>query len=118
MLVDPDGRFGLGGAIGGGSVSFITQVSANYAANGGDLEQAIKCVDIGDVAISAIFGGLGFGALGVVTGKISAKKFAAGAAIGGIVKKFLTPAPARVEEDNCKCPSLDIGAEIISKIAQ
>ena len=56
--VDPNGEFGLAGALIGGGSNFGLQFIANYIKYGSALT-ALKCVDIKDVVISAGIGALG-----------------------------------------------------------
>jgi hypothetical protein len=55
--IDPTGEFpGLIGAVGAGAFNLAVQVSRNYTNNGGNLAAAFQCVNLGEVAASAVVG--------------------------------------------------------------
>ncbi|MGE0721911.1 MAG: RHS repeat-associated core domain-containing protein [Novosphingobium sp.] len=57
-VVDPRGEFGLPGLVGGAALSIGSQVAVNMA-SGASLSQALRCIDLGDVVVSAVAGALG-----------------------------------------------------------
>jgi RHS repeat-associated protein len=58
---DPDGKFGLVGAAVGGLVNFGVQFGVNLYKSHGDVAASLKCVDFGDVLVSAALGLVGPG---------------------------------------------------------
>lgn len=108
-IIDPDGRFGLGGAFGQGSVNALGQLLfyMKYGGGGSGLSfiQAAQCINFTSVAISAATGFVGPGLLDFVRRRASmgawlsnlatsaSFKFTANITLGG---------PVRLGDD-CQC---------------
>jgi RHS repeat-associated protein len=119
-VVDPEGRFGVVGALGAGGMNLITQVGVNWYANGGNLTQAVRCVNWTNVAISSAFGFVGAGALDIVRGRATLGAYGASMATGAAFKTVANTAmggPVRIESGSCGCPTPRWG-NVLGTIAQ
>jgi RHS repeat-associated protein len=115
--VDPTGEFGIPGAAGAAAFNFGTQFLTNLYMTGGDWRRALKCVDFGDVAISAAFGFVGPSFLSnVLGGKVGPAGLTAAqnrqiyftmSLPAGFFFKKGSP-PLRFGDD-CECQGLSLG---------
>jgi RHS repeat-associated protein len=110
LFIDPTGMYGWIGALGGAASNLSLQFLTNLASNGGDAANALYCVDLADVAISAAVGAVApsffsnvlggkpgpFGHTRLQNFKLFIPAFAGGAA----AKKL---APEYPIGDPCKC---------------
>jgi RHS repeat-associated protein len=123
--IDPTGEFGIPGALAGGLLNFGTQLAMNWYASG-DLSTALKCIDYGDVAVSAAAGLLGPTLLSNVirgapgpwglTRAQSAVSYGSTFLPGSAAFKLAIP-PLRFGDD-CECANLGLKGALISAIAQ
>jgi RHS repeat-associated protein len=111
--VDPRGEFGILGAIIGGVSNLAIQTGLNYYRYG-NLKTALRCVDIGNVLLSAAFGAIGASPIGVIKTGGSSSQVSGVVGLTTFTKKVLTPVPIQVGSE-CECaggrqgsPFLDI----------
>lgn len=57
-LIDPKGEYGLTGALGAAAFNFSVQLFSQYLLTG-DFYQALQCINVVDIAISAVVGAIG-----------------------------------------------------------
>jgi RHS repeat-associated protein len=93
MRTDPTGEFGVLGFIISGGLNLGGQIAINYVANGGNLGQALRCVDISNVVFSGLAGAVGLGFGNFLKGTINLRQYAAGVGIGAYLKNFYPPIP-------------------------
>lgn len=114
---DPNGEFGLGGAAGAAAFNFGVQFFTNLYLSGGDWRRALKCVDYGDVLISAAVGFAGpsfisnvlggkAGPAGLTAGQNRYIYFTKSLPIGYFFKKA---SPPLRPGDDCECKDLTLG---------
>jgi RHS repeat-associated protein len=118
--VDPTGEFGVGGAIGGAAVNFSGQVAAQLYSNGGDLGQALRCVNFNNVVISGAAGFVGVTATEVLRKGKPLFDYARTTAASYYGKKsydILVGGPSRIEKDSCKC-KLSPLLQVLSTVLQ
>jgi RHS repeat-associated protein len=79
---DPEGKFGLPGAVVGAGLNFAIQFGTNYLSNGGDWGNALRCVNWSNVGASALagailpgLGGVAYEGYGALVGAGSSSEF-------------------------------------------
>jgi hypothetical protein len=123
-LVDPTGNFGFAGAAGSAAFNFGAQFIVNMIKTDGDWKASLKCIDMGDVAVSAVMGFMGPGIWGnVIRGNPGPANLSRG---GNLVLWSLTTGPVgaawkkatptwRPFADSCECSKVD-QEHVIDKI--
>jgi hypothetical protein len=123
-FIDPEGLYGIPGAIGGATLNFSIQFGANLILTKGDLQKSLKCIDWMDVGISAAMGAIGptflanivggkAGPYGLTWAKNAEWYFSTSLPTGSLLKIAM---PRLTIGNDCECQGLS-PSKVISKIA-
>lgn len=110
-FTDPTGEYGLPGAIIGAGLNAWIQFGANFYISG-DFYQSVRCIDLGDVAISGFLGFIGPGFIpaagpgGLTAGQNSYIYFTKVLPASFAFKRL---SPRTGYGDDCECAGLSLG---------